>query len=126
MPTTQQRSIRPPAVIPDAIYSGVVIKVSHDVYSWRSTAGNPEGLAARIFVAVRHAGADFTVVDTISWDNHFRLVRALASCGLESHEPESADASSLVGCSCRVVTKTLRPQQGRAAGVPRSVVSQWI
>ena len=120
------RSFLPPRpLLPDA-YRGRIADAQVIAYPWRSSEANPDGLAARVVVAVEANDGPAHVVDAIDISHRDRLLTIYGACGLEAPaEPEKA-LSSLVGQACRVVVRNIVPRLGKRAGEEKAVVGTWL
>lgn len=119
------RTILPPRPVAPGVYPGRIDAAQLIAYQWRSTKANPDGLAAKIVVAIEADDGPAHVVDAIDITNPTRLAQAFASCGLSA--PTSiADLEQLIGQPCRIVTKNITPCHGLQRGQQKACVSGWV
>jgi hypothetical protein len=120
------RSYLPPrAITPDA-YRGRIADAQVAAYHWRASEANPDGLAARVVVAVEADDGPAHVVDAIDISHRDRLLTIFGACGLEAPAEPEKSLSSLVGRPCRVVTRNITPKLGKRAGEVKAVVGVWL
>jgi hypothetical protein len=112
-------------LVPDA-YEGRIVTAEVVAYPWRSSPRNPDGLAARIGVAVEDEDGPATVFDACDLSHVEKLVGIFAACGLEPPASPTKAIESLIGRPCRVFTKNIRPRIGKHSGGVKAVISAWL
>jgi len=113
-------------VAPDA-YVGTIIAAEIVAFSWRSSPRNPDGLAARIAVAIEDEnGRPATVFDACDISHTEKLIGIFAAVGIAPPTSPTKAIESLVGRPCRVFTKNIRPAIGKHSNGVKAVVSSWL
>lgn len=112
-------------LVPDA-YEGRIVSAEIVSYAWRSSPRNPDGLAARIAVAIEDENGPATVFDATDISHTAKLVGIFAACGIAPPTSPTKAIESLVGKRCRVFTKNIRPAIGKHSNGVKAVVSSWL
>lgn len=112
-------------VAPDT-YVGTIIAAEIVAYAWRSSPRNPDGLAARIAVAIEDENGPATVFDATDISHTAKLVGIFAAVGIAPPTSPTKAIESLVGRPCRVFTKNIRPAIGKHSDSTKAVVSSWL
>ncbi len=124
------KTLLPPRVICPGRYRGEVISAEVVAFEWRKSPINREGLALRVAVEVTgEDGQPAHVVDACDINHYQRLTALFRAAGGSINLDEDSVASrchELIGKEIDLVVKTIRPQQGKHAGRPKSVVGVWI
>jgi hypothetical protein len=110
---------------PDA-YVGTIIAAEIVAFSWRSSPRNPDGLAARIAVAIEDEDGAATVFDAADISHTEKLIAIFAACGIAPPTSPTKAIESLVGRPCRVFTKNIRPAIGKHSHGVKAVISSWL
>jgi hypothetical protein len=117
----------PPRVIKPGLYHGLIAQAEIVSFPWRQSPENPQGLCLRTVVEVAGDEGPAHLVDACDLANRGRLSAMLASCGIDAQPGEGFDyGSALAGRSCCITAKAITPQQGKGAGVEKSVVGSWL
>jgi len=112
-------------VAPDA-YVGTIIAAEIVAFSWRSSPRNPDGLAARIAVAIEDDRGPATVFDACDISHTAKLIGIFSAVGIAPPTSPTKAIESLVGRPCRVFTKNIRPAIGKHSNGVKAVVSSWL
>lgn len=112
-------------LVPD-IYVGKIISVEVVAYAWRSSPRNPDGLAVRIAVAIEDEDGPATVFDATDVTHLEKLIGIFAACGIAPPASPTKAIESLVGRTCRVFTKNIRPRMGKHSDGCKAVISAWL
>jgi hypothetical protein len=117
----------PPRVIKPGLYHGRIVESQIVSFPWRQSPENPQGLCLRCVVEVADDEGPAHLLDACDLMNRGRLVAMLASCGIDAQPGRGFDYSSaFAGRSCCITAKSIVPQQGKGAGVEKSVVGSWL
>jgi hypothetical protein len=112
-------------LVPDA-YEGRIVSAEIVAYAWRSTPRNPDGLAARIAVAIEDEDGTATVFDACDISHVEKLVAIFAAVGIAPPTSPTKAIESLVGRPARVFTKNIKPRIGKHSNGVKAVISSWL
>jgi hypothetical protein len=120
------RSILPPRpLLPDA-YEGRIADAQLVAYPWRVSEANPDGMAARIGVAVTDEDGPAHVFGAYDASNREQLAAIFACCGLEAPASPEKSLEQLIGRKCRVLTRNIKPRQGKHSNGVKAVIASWL
>jgi hypothetical protein len=119
--------VLPPRAVENRILRGEIFAAEVLSYLWRQTPANPTGLCIRIGIEIADRDGYAHLFDAIDIANRGRLASAFASAGLAMPRDGIDSAiADLVGRRAAIVPKLITPRQGKHAGIPKSVVGQWL
>jgi hypothetical protein len=120
------RSILPPRpLLPDA-YEGRIADAQLVAYPWRVSEANPDGMAARIGVAVTDEDGPAHVFGAYDISSRDQLAAIFAACGLRAPASPEKALEQLIGRPCRIVTKNIKPALGKHSGGVKAVIGSWL
>lgn len=124
------KTLLPPRVICPGRYRGEIVASEVVAFEWRRSPTNPGGLNLRVAVEVTgEDGQPAHVVDAADINHHQRLSALFRAAGTDIDLDETSIAArchELIGKEIDLVVKTIRPERGKHAGRPKSVVGVWI